>query len=146
MPVGRQAKHETCVRGMAMMLSTLSSLPTPSWLLGLVTECLRPLPFFSPRVTGPESRYQCNEQKRSLLARSPKAPLWPADHEGPRTENKNRISRDVESLANLPGLSRPYYSCIRLYRSCRMRPSDMGRCPFPGTSLRLREAVQVPSR
>lgn len=31
MPVGRQAKHETCVRGMAMVLSACSFTPSQCW-------------------------------------------------------------------------------------------------------------------
>jgi hypothetical protein len=56
MPVGRQPKHETCVRGMAMVL-----YPDPVLVLALQLRIgrrrLRPLPL-SPRVAGPESRHR----------------------------------------------------------------------------------------
>jgi hypothetical protein len=93
MPVARQAKHETCVRGMAMVLSACCFTPSQcSQLAG--RERLRPLPF-SPRVAGPESR-PSTEFTLSALA-----DWYRIFHETPRTENKNRISHENESDLSL---------------------------------------------
>ena len=117
MPVARQAKHETCVKGMAMALYPDLACwpPTPSW----PTE--RSVAGFFPRVrvVGPESRYQ-------------RSSLWSTRHRihtyrpvpRTRTEYHTKTSQTSHWLI--------MSSCI----------DPVGcACPFPGSSLGLREAV-----
>lgn len=107
MPVARQAKHETCVRGMAIVLSSHWLALTSNSEYGTSTAVAG---FSQGRRPG-EPPSTVTEFARSLKTRIfHKTP--------PRTQNKNRISHDIESELPLT-----YH--VVLSRSCRLRPSDI---------------------
>jgi hypothetical protein len=121
MPVARQAMHETCVRGIA-----LSSLASPASNSDLADgERLRPLPV-SPRVAGPESRRAGEPAING--ARSERRLLTDLCL-SPRTENKNRISHEIESESHWPIMS----SCIDLVGCAHQ---DLWSIPIPRNSCR----------
>ena len=119
MPVARQAKHETCVRGMAMVQY---STPTQCWCsnseLADGTVRCRLFPRLFSQGSGSLARRAAH--RRSSL-------FWPARIVSPRTENKNRISHENESDPRWPIVS--------------SRIDLVGARPLPGSSLELREAV-----
>ena len=119
MPVARQAKHETCVKGMAMVLYPDLACwpPTPSW----PTE-RSPAGFFSQGQGHWPGEPLSTEFALSALWSTRIVPCRPVPRT--RTEYHTKTSQTSHWLI--------MSSCI----------DPVGcACPFPGSSLGLREAV-----
>jgi hypothetical protein len=89
MPVARQAKHETCVRGMAMVLYS-----DPVLVLASNSVLADGTSTAVAAFSGSQARRAAIDGVRSFGSFGRLVSIF---HEAPRTENKNRISHENES-------------------------------------------------